>query len=69
MKVQIEFEIDNSAFINPCIGVDDRDPGAVASVLDYLSGKFASHPSIYPNLSFKIRDSNGNTIGQARVIG
>lgn len=65
MKVQIEFDIDNSAF-----SMDDgsKDPGAIASVLDYLSGKFASLPEVDSRVEIRIRDSNGNRIGQARII-
>jgi hypothetical protein len=70
MKVQIEFDIDNSAF-----GLEDseaRDPRAIASILNSLANRFEFecgpiHEESF--VQFKIRDSNGNAIGQAKIEG
>ena len=62
MKVVIEFEVDNAAFVDY-----HTEAGGVARVAaDWLDEVW---PPKWTDYSKQLRDSNGNHVGEARIEG
>ena len=59
MKIKIEFSVDNAAFDD----FADEVAAVLRRVRDALSGDICSHEK----REFKLRDSNGNTIGSVKI--
>ena len=70
MRVVVQFDIDNSAFCDPDGCEDSRDPRAIAAVLLDLARRLDGVGIIQEDsnpLELRIRDSNGNKIGELRI--